>query len=63
MHYLTPKEYADLIDVSRQAIGDRIERGTLVLAEVKVKAKRIPVEDADYARMLQNALARSKGQE
>ena len=62
MHYLTPKEYAELKGVTRQAIEDRIERGTLVLAEVKVKAKRIPVEDAEYEEMLSKSLARSKGQ-
>lgn len=62
MKYLTVVEYAKLKDVTRQAILDRIRRGTLPLADVKVKAKRIPVEDADYEQMCRNALARSKGQ-
>lgn len=61
MHYLTISEYADLCDVTTQAISDRVRRKTLPVAEVKVKAKRIAVEDAEYERLCQNALARRKG--
>ncbi len=49
MQYLTVKEYAALKGISRQAVEDRIRRGTLPVTfiNMKVKAKRIPVEDTE----------------
>jgi excisionase family DNA binding protein len=47
MQYMTVKQYADFLGVTRQAIEDRISRGTLptVRKDRKVKVTMIAVED------------------
>ena len=47
MPYLTISEYARLKQVTRQAIEDRIKRGTLAIVERPVKKVFIPVDDTE----------------
>ena len=47
MKYLTSLEYAKAIGVSRQAIEDRIRRGTLRTVKRRVDKYLIPVEDTE----------------
>jgi hypothetical protein len=47
MQFLTPTEYAKLVGTSRQAVLDRMERGTLgwTWRHVKIRKRVIPVDD------------------
>lgn len=65
MQHVKIKEYAIGKGISRQAVEDRIRRGTLpvVFVNVKVREKRIPVEDTEYEEIkgtLKKVLARGK---
>ena len=51
VHYLTKSEYARLKGVSHQAICERVKRGTLKTAKVKIEVERIPVEDAELRKV------------
>lgn len=55
MLYYTISEYAELKGISRQAVEDRIRRGTLpiVFKEVKTKRKLIPVKPEDVQALAQ----------
>jgi predicted DNA-binding protein YlxM (UPF0122 family) len=59
MPYLTVAEYAKLKNISRQAVEERISRGTLpaVLRSVKVKRKMVVVNAEEV-----EALARMQGE-
>ncbi len=61
MQYLTISEFAKLHNISRQAVEDRISRGTLpsVIKDVKIRKKLIPVPD-DVKLDSENALAHDK---
>ena len=47
MQFLTRAEYAKLKDISRQAVDQRIKRGTLKTVLVDEKVERIPVDDTE----------------
>ena len=47
MQFLTRAEYAELKDISRQAVGQRIKRGTLKTVLVDQRVERIPVDDTE----------------
>jgi predicted DNA-binding protein YlxM (UPF0122 family) len=49
MHYLTRSEYAKLKNISRQAVHNRIARGTLLTVRKKVERDEelIPVDDKE----------------
>lgn len=47
MRYLTRAEYAALKGISRQAVEQRIKRGTLPTVTLKMDVERIPVEDIE----------------
>ena len=48
VRYLTISEYARHKNVSRQAIADRIDRGTLELVTVKEDVQRIAVDESEF---------------
>lgn len=60
MKYLTITEYARSVGITRQAVQDRIRRGTLPTVMRSVKRKMIPVDDTVLADVKLNALARDK---
>lgn len=47
MQYLTRTEYADLKGITRQAVEQKIKRGTLPTVKVKIEVERIAVEDTE----------------
>lgn len=65
MQNITIKQYAAGYEITRQAVEDRIRRGTLpvVFVNVKVREKRIQIEDTEYEKIkgkLVRVLASSK---
>lgn len=63
MKYLTKKHYRIGKGITRQAVNDRIKRGTLHLVPGKIDAMVIPVEDAEWEEMQARLLAKEQGQE
>lgn len=61
MQYLSISAYAKKLGVSRQAIQDRIARGTLATVVRSKKEKLIPFDDQNNPELLQdNPLAPCK---
>lgn len=51
MKYLSRTEYSRLYGISRQAVADRIRRGTLPIVKIRELVERIPIDDSEYDRV------------
>ena len=60
MQYMTVPEYAELCGVTRQAIWDRIKRGTLRLVPRKRTMMLVPVPDTELKKVKVKDLAHDK---
>lgn len=49
MQFLTVAEYAKLTKTSRQAVYQKIARGTIKLVKIKEEVERIPVDDMELS--------------